>query len=478
MIADIINKLKESDSTKHKESVLQANADNETLKEVLNLTYNPRIDFYVKNVTFEDAPSYKRNDTVTVASLESTLDSLKKIYNREITGNEARDFVAEAIYRCVERDVVQLIINRNLRAGISTKTINKVFGKDFIPETPYMGAVSYSEKHVAKMFANGKKAYSDKKYDGKYSNAIVQDGAVEFVARSGEKQFFSSGKFIQDILALLSEPQAHVLNGELLVEGFDRLTANGILNSISSINEKRFEGEDVSNEEAKFIKKHGITMQEAQERINYVVWDIVPIVDYLKGFWGTPRHLRVEFLEELNFTDKVMLAEYKIVNNFEEAKAHLIEKLQLGEEGTILKAYDAPWKDGKDPNLQIKLKVEFNIDLRIVGFLAGDKNSKYKDTLGTILLETEDGILETGCGSGLDEKSGIRDEIWNNKDKYLNGICQIKCNGLSKNRNGGNSVLFPVFEEIRFDKTKANTFQECVEVQDMALGLKKEIDNE
>jgi ATP-dependent DNA ligase len=46
-----------------------------------------------------------------------------------------------------------------------------------------------------------------------------------------------------------------------------------------------------------------------------------------------------------------------------------------GLEGTIIKAANAGWKDGK-PTYQIKMKLEMDIDLRIVGFNYGSKGTR------------------------------------------------------------------------------------------------------
>lgn len=470
-VSQILNELNESNSSKYKESILEKYKDNEDLMRFLYLAYSPRINFYVKKVSWEDSMLCESNQTIVVKSLSDCMHNLERLYTRAITGNKAKDYANDLLYRCSDRNALQKIFDRDIKCNVSVKLINKIFGKDFIEETPYMGAVSYSEKAIEKLFKKSGKAFSEIKYDGKYSNCYVNDEELYFESRSGEEQVFLKGKFIDSIYN--NAYIGHVLNGELLVKGFDRLTANGILNSISSINIKKRDGEDTSKEEAKFLKETGITLDEAQDRIVYIIWDVVPEIEFREGFCSVNRYDRIKTLESMDYDEYFQMCEYKIVNSVDEAKQDLKEKLAAGLEGTIIKAYDAPWKDGKDANLQIKLKVEFDLDLKIVGFETGRKGTKFENTLGTILLESEDGLLRTGCGSGLDEKSGIREEIWNNQEKYLGNICVVKCNGLSKNRQGGNSLLFPVYQEIRTDKNIANTFQECLDAQDAALALKK-----
>ena len=59
----------------------------------------------------------------------------------------------------------------------------------------------------------------------------------------------------------------------------------------------------------------------------------------------------------------------------------------------------------------------------------------------------------------------MRDEIWNNKDKYLGKIVEVKANGVSSNRDGGYSLLYPNFVEVRDDKSIANTLEEILEIE-------------
>ena len=46
----------------------------------------------------------------------------------------------------------------------------------------------------------------------------------------------------------------------------------------------------------------------------------------------------------------------------------------------------------------------------------------------------------------------MRDEIWNNQDKYLGKISEIQYFEETNNDEGGLSLRFPVFKQWRFDK--------------------------
>jgi hypothetical protein len=46
-------------------------------------------------------------------------------------------------------------------------------------------------------------------------------------------------------------------------------------------------------------------------------------------------------------------------------------------------------------------------------------------------------------------------------------IVKVKCNGLSKDKDGNYSLLYPAFMEIRDDKTEADSLETIKNVEDM-----------
>jgi DNA ligase-1 len=143
MSASWINKLNESDSRLHKEDVLAQALEASILGsknaiKFLTLTkvaYNPYVTFGVRKVP----------DTVGITNAENPWDEfedlLNELANRLLSGNKALD----AIDRMSERfdseewnTFCAAIIRRDLRAGISEKTINKICKKT-VYEIPTFG---------------------------------------------------------------------------------------------------------------------------------------------------------------------------------------------------------------------------------------------------------------------------------------------------------------------------------------------------
>jgi ATP-dependent DNA ligase len=258
----------------------------------------------------------------------------------------------------------------------------------------------------------------------------------------------------------------------LTMDGVARTTSNGVISSINDILTKKVLRTDKENKSKidAFTKKHG-DFETALNSIRYTVWDMITLDEYSAASSSKPYNSRLgdlskKLIFETNF-GKVSIIDTRIVQTFEEAMDHFKELLGDGEEGTVLKSTSGAWKDGK-PAWQIKLKLELNLDLKIVGFNYGTKGSKNEFVISSLNAESACGLLKTSP-QGLNEK--LMKEITANQDALLGTIIEIKCSGLSTDSSGAYSVLYPAFKHYRDDKKEANTLEECIEIQNAALGL-------
>ena len=354
---------------------------------------------------------------------------------------------------------------------MGTSNINKVF-KDLIEKTPYMGAKSYSEDLARKIFDDPKfvgVAYSDIKMDGRYCNAIIRYGEVELESRQGETTHVGDALFLKE----LSQFRDCVLNGELTIDGLDRYTANGIVASIVDIEGKREERGEKETEKkiAGFEKKHG-NYQDMVSRIRYTVWDMIQVDEYFDKKSNEPYHSRkTRLTADIRALQPTMvkLIESVEVRTFEEAMKHFQEVLARGEEGTILKAANGTWKDGK-PNWQVKMKLEMNIDLRVIGFQFGEKGTKNENVYSTINLESSCGKLRTNP-AGMTE--AMMADITERAEELMGTIVEIRCCGLSQDSDGNWSTLHPSVVALRDDKDTCDSLESAIEIENMAKGLTK-----
>jgi len=454
VIYEILEKIKNENSTNKKIEILKQNKNNNLLKKILFYTYNNLYNFYIKKI-----PNVKSHSNLTIESEEvwNLLDDLRQ---RKITGNFARDKVKFILEKLNEKDaeIFTKILKKDMKIGINRKTINKVWN-NLIPEIPYMGARAFNEKDFNKLLNKVEYLYAEVKYDGEFVNIINENGNIKTLSRNGKDIYLEH---------LFDIKEGYVLTGELLVKNVDRYTSNGIINSLKQINEKIKLGTIKTKELDDFYKRYGKLPEDIEKDIYVVVWDCIPYEEWIKGKWEVQLYKRRKILKDF-IKDNIHLVEYKIVKTKEEIFEYYYKKLQDGEEGIILKDPNSIWKDGKYKEIQ-KFKNVIELDLKIVDYKYGTIGSKYENVINRLVLETEDGKLKTTA-------SGISEEMMNyltkEKDNLKNKIVVIKCNGISKNKEGEYSLLHPRIEYIRDDKNIANTLNECLEIEEAAKKLKK-----
>lgn len=476
-IKSIIDELRSDNSSNFKLQALQKHKDNEDWKKYLYYTYNPNFNYYINKI-----PKVYYQGSKTC--FDVVINTMDKFRNQELRGNKGIEVLTLMLELCDENEaeVIELLIGRDIKCGINVTSINKVY-KDLIPETSYCGCQGFRIDKIKEAIEEDGFVYSETKNDGRFVNIILTEN-IEMVSRSGKPTYLSDNcnliKASKELKSKLDD--YYTLTGELMVKGYNRLQSNGIVARIININEKLqeedFKKADKSKKELE--KEFDKTFEELENLIYVVVWDIIPYKDYINQKCIIHRIKRVQFLEETleSFNnDYIIKQEYKKCYSFQEVIQDLKEKLENGEEGTVIKAPSAIWSHGKK-ELQFKGKIVFNTELRIIGFNEGTKGTKYEGTLGSIICQSEDGLIVTNV-SGIEEtaknKDFSRDYIWNNKEEFLNGVLEIKCNGLSKNKNGGYNFFYPNYVKFRSDKDKAQTQEEIIEIERAILSVTDEL---
>ena len=131
MSASWINKLNESDSRLHKEDVVKqaleaailGSINSQAFLGLAKACYNPYVTFGVKQIP----------DTVGIIDAENPWDDfnelLVQLSQRKLTGHAARDAIADMSVRFDSNEwntFCAAVVRRDLRAGISSTTINKI----------------------------------------------------------------------------------------------------------------------------------------------------------------------------------------------------------------------------------------------------------------------------------------------------------------------------------------------------------------
>lgn len=480
-IYKIISDLASDSSKNHKLQVLRFYDNNPDWLGFVKMVYDPLTRFGIKKVPEYTDVNYSDWD------IDQAMVELLRLSSREFTGNNAKAHLLNIINNShpITKELVEMLIAKDIKAGVNVSMLNDAYGKNFIKEAPYQGAVAYKDKLVKNLFASeqakGFQLASQIKADGRYANIIIRDGQVYVEARSGLETVVNGAfDFLAPIETFYGQPC--VLNGEITIFGINRYTSNGIVSSFVSINTAILEGQPLKKTEkeiAKFNQEYsgyGITWTNVIDKLSYIVWDIIPLEVY-ESFGevrSQPYHERLAFLQTLaqthaqdtNIWERLHVVETKIVATPEEAMEHFRSVVLSGEEGTILKSLSSPWVDGKK-NHQIKFKLEIALDLKITGFLYGEEGTKNEAVYSRIVCESADGLLKTTAG-GI--KESVMKHLTENGDKLIGSVVTVECSGLSQNHAGEWSCLHPRYSILRDDKLTAQTLEECIDVENGALG--------
>lgn len=148
-IIEIFNQLVSTSGRNDKELILKKNKDNKLFKEILNFVYNPYI--------LTGLSDKKINKRVALIN-DKVFNNIEEVMEYLKTNNSGRDSDISNIQHFInsrdkdEQVFLKQVFTKNLKVGITSSTINKVFGK-FIPEFDVMLAKKYDE-HKEKVKGN------------------------------------------------------------------------------------------------------------------------------------------------------------------------------------------------------------------------------------------------------------------------------------------------------------------------------------
>ena len=422
----IVQELAGNNSRLFKEGVLKQEKDFEDLKFAFYLALNPYIQFYIRKI-----PDYIPALESQITLMEA-MKSLKMLFERQVTGNKAIEFLRDSILSKLNKEdskVIEWIIGKDMRCGVSEATINKVW-PNHIPEYPVMLASQFSDRLIEEVTWP---AMVQLKMDGMRFNAIVKDGKCEFRSRNG-KLIDLLGE-LEDDFILLADGKDTVFDGELTVHDdsgiMDRKTGNGICN-------KAVKG-TISIDEAKMV--------------HATLWDRIPYDDFTKGRSNIPYKDRFFSIHSQILTNRIHVVEYQYVDNIGKAYSIFQDYLEKGQEGIILKTLNAPWENKRSKHL-IKFKGELECDLKVVDWVEG--TGKNVGRLGALVLESRCSHLKVNVGTGFtdDDRNTI------NHGNSVGRIVSIKYNAkIIDKQSGIHSLFLPVFIEFRDDKTVADNLE-------------------
>jgi len=430
---DWIEDLEGNDSRLHKEAVIEkalvaarlGSAGAQCFLYNCYLAYNPYFVYGVKKVPETKDLTGKDNPWVEFWALTEALRT------RSITGNRARDKIEELAGRFDSDEwngLARRVLIKDLRCGISEKTLNKVLGNSEwkIPVFTCQLATD-SNDHQSKL--KGRKRI-ECKLDGVRVLAVVTKSHVNLYSRNG-KPFDNFPQVAEAIESFrnkmsLTTKGPFVLDGEIVGESFQEL-----------------------------MKQAQRKSDAKTEGMTYYVFDIIPITDFERGFWNAQQYKRTQMLEEhravIDASDCVRVMPGLDVD-LDTGEGHDImrrfaeDAVAQGYEGIMIKDVGAPY-ECKRSSFWMKWKPTITVDLNIVGFEQG--TGRNQDRLGALICEGVDNgrDIRVNVGSGLSDSN--RDEYWNARNDLVGRVVEIQADAVTQNQDGTYSLRFPRFVRFR-----------------------------
>lgn len=385
---------------------------------------------------------------------EEVFAMLDNMAARRLTGNAAKQAVQETLNMLNEQsaDLLTRILRKDLRAGFSESSINKVCA-GLISEFPYQRcSLPKDAKFQTWQWESG--AISQEKADGMFANGDHElSGNVSLRSRQGTE--FPMEKFPEierEIRERLTP--GYQQHGEIVVfrDGVlcARQDGNGVMNHVLS-------GGDFA----------------PNERPVYMVWDQIPLSSVMKkGKCDTPYKVRFgSLLQQLKRVggSSVMVIPTRIVKSLGEAYKHAGELMKAGKEGSVVKNPLGIWKDGTSKD-QIKLKLEFEVDLIITGIVPGRAGTKNAGRAGSLSCKTSDGKLLTDVTV---KNEAMRLKVDENPDDWIGRVIAVTANDITEpsDSNPLHSLFLPRMSEANYrtDKTTADCLARVIAQKHAAI---------
>ena len=430
MVFNILTELKNTNSNKVKTEILTKNKDNAELIKLLKYTYD-RVTF-TYGVTSKTVLNYETPDYCP-KSIYEVLDALN---NREVTGHAALR-LAKSFFNSADKNIANLflmVLDRDLKIGVNTKTLNKVF-KGIVPLPRYCRCDVLAEKTLKKFKFP---AFIQLKCDGTYREAFVKNGKVQFTTRSGES-------YENPVLAeVMKDFPDGYYTGEFTVgtaeDALDRANGNGQINSDNP----------------------------PYEKIHFTVWDYLTEDEYSLQSTRPYSERFNELTSIVKDVELVHVVPTKEVQNINEALKEVSEWMSKGLEGGVLKSKDMKFKNGTSKE-QLKIKLKVDVEVRCTGFLKGTKGTKYENQNKVIVFENDEGTIKGQC-SGMTDAEVL--EVTRNPEKYIGKVLSVQFNDLTKAEgNDFYALSHPRFVEWRNDKDETDSLEKAFKLRDMAKSL-------
>ena len=425
---EIVAELERDNSRLAKEAIISVIAaqGHDEFFEGCRLALDPMITFGLKQVP------EKRDTSGSGLGRELFLELCTQLSSRIATGNNARDLVQRAMAMATPAEWnswCRRILIKDLRCGVSEKTINKVVEKTndrYIVPTFACQLAHDSANHEGKLA--GQKLV-EVKLDGVRVITIVwPDGRVLQFSRNGKE--LVNFEHVKEQLAAVAygfnEPM--VLDGEIMSSSFQDLmkqvhrkanvaAGDAVLNLFDYLTLKEFEagGKGSAQQEHRsvMLQEWYATVQDALPNVTVLSYEAIDLdTDQGQG-------------------------QFREINQ---------QAVAGGYEGIMIKDPAAAY-ECKRTTAWLKLKPFIEVSLEVVDFEEG--TGRNAGRLGAIICEGDDDgrRIRVNVGSGFSDSD--RDSYWAGRDSIVKKIVEVRADAVTQNQDGTYSLRFPRFLRFR-----------------------------
>ncbi len=430
----IILQLEATSSRIEKEKIIlcQMKEKNEIFFNGLNLAYDKLLTFGVKKIPLAsiDGPGIQWEEFLEVA---------KSLISRKLTGHAARDKVTLLMKKSKKNDwnyFYKRILQKDMRCGLSEKTINNVAKKNNLLEyiIPVFACQLAQDSDSHKKKLTGEKILEVKLDGVRVISILYPNSKIDFFSRNGKEllNFEHLQKELSKTIVNNPIEKPFVLDGEIVSRNFQEL--------MKQIHRKNS------------IQNHDATLY---------LFDILPFDSFKAGiekkFYSERSQLLNEwYSKNVGDKEKIKLIDKTYINlDTDEGKSIFKEfnkkAIIDGYEGIMIKDPES-FYECKRSTTWLKLKPVIEISLEVKAVEEGSGRNIGK--LGAVIAEGEDDgkYFRLNIGSGFTDLQ--REQFWKNKTELIGQIIEIRADSISKSQNGDFwSLRFPRFKCFRgFEK--------------------------
>lgn len=430
---DVILELESDNSRLAKESILTREAEDQNIElfDGFRFCLDNLMTFGVKKVPLH------QGEEGTGLSWEDFKTLLNSLYLRNLTGHDARDAIEAAMKLSTQSqwdNWYRRILIKDLRCGVSEKTINKVLKgcSSKIQSVPVFECMLAHDGANHEKKIQGKKLL-EPKLDGVRVLTVINPQNKTVI------QYTRNGKVLENFTHITQAIEAHI-------ELFERAVI--------------LDGEMVSSSFQALMKqvhrKDNVQAQDAR----LMLFDIIPLSEFQQGQSTLGQRRRSNLLRSMK-PQFDLIGSIDIIPQIEvdldsyvgelQYKEYNKEMVEQGFEGIMIKDPNAKYECKRTVSwLKQKPFIEVSLTVKEVEEGTGRNIGR----LGALVCEGIDDSkhIRVNVGSGFTDDE--RTEFWGFRQDVIDNIVEVRADAITQNQDGSYSLRFPRF--VKFRGFKAN----------------------